>query len=100
MQHSENTSVNGDQAFTIELKSTGQQLEVPADKTVLEILQTAGVDVPMSCGQGICGTCMTGVVAGIVDHRDMYLTAEEQEANDQFTPCCSRSKSALLVLDL
>jgi vanillate monooxygenase ferredoxin subunit len=56
--------------------------------------------VPMSCGQGICGTCLTRVVGGVPDHRDMYLSGEEQDANDQFTPCCSRSKTAVLMLDL
>lgn len=54
----------------------------------------------MSCEQGVCGTCLTRVIEGIPDHKDLYLTPEEQAANDQFTPCCSRSKSARLVLDL
>ena len=54
----------------------------------------------VGCEQGVCGTCLTRVLEGQPDHKDMYLTPEEQQANDQFTPCCSRSKSALLVLDL
>jgi vanillate O-demethylase ferredoxin subunit len=54
----------------------------------------------MSCEQGVCGTCLTRVKAGMPDHRDQYLLPEEQAANDQFLPCCSRSKSARLVLDL
>jgi vanillate O-demethylase ferredoxin subunit len=48
----------------------------------------------------VCGTCLTRVIEGVPDHRDMYLTPEEQAANDQFLPCCSRSKSARLVLDI
>jgi len=32
--------------------------------------------------------------------RGKYLTPEEQAANDQFLPCCSRAKTAQLVLDL
>ncbi|MCU7226205.1 2Fe-2S iron-sulfur cluster binding domain-containing protein, partial [Acinetobacter bohemicus] len=40
------------------------------------------------------------VVEGEIDHRDMYLTEEEQAAQDQFTPCCSRAKSEMLVIDL
>ncbi len=86
--------------FTLELVKSGKQLTVPADKTALQVLEEAGVDVPMSCGQGICGTCLTRVVEGVPDHRDMYLTGEEQDANDQFTPCCSRSKTAVLKIDL
>ena len=89
-----------DTAFIVKLASSGQEIPVAADQTVLDALHGAGFDVPVSCGQGICGTCLTRVVEGTPDHRDMYLTPEEQDANDQFTPCCSRAKSATLVLDL
>jgi vanillate O-demethylase ferredoxin subunit len=92
--------IEANAAFTVELVKSGQRLDVPADQTVLQVLEAAGIDVPMSCGQGICGTCVTRVVDGVPDHRDMYFTGEEQDANDQFTPCCSRSKTALLRLDL
>ena len=78
----------------------GQRLQVQTDQTALQVLEAAGIAVPMSCGQGICGTCLTRVVGGVPDHRDMYLTGEEQDANDQFTPCCSRSKTEVLQLDL
>ena len=29
-----------------------------------------------------------------------HFDEEEQAANDQFTPCCSRAKTPVLVLDL
>ena len=48
----------------------------------------------------MCGTCLTRVLEGTPDHRDMFLLPDEQAKNDQFTPCCSRSKSPMLVLDL
>ena len=89
-----------DTAFTVKLASTGQEIPVAADKTVLDALHGAGLNVPISCGQGICGTCLTRVVEGTPDHRDMYLTPEEQDANDQFTPRCPCAKSVALVLDL
>jgi len=68
--------------------------------TVVQALSAAGVEIATSCEQGVCGTCLTRVLEGEPDHRDMYLTEEEQAANDQFTPCCSRSVSPVLVLDL
>ena len=92
--------VDADGAFMLELVKTGLRLEVRADQTALAVLEAAGLQVPMSCGQGICGTCLTRVVGGLPDHRDMYLSGEEQDANDQFTPCCSRSKTQVLQLDL
>jgi ferredoxin len=67
---------------------------------VLDVLLANGIEIPMSCEQGVCGTCVTGVLHGVPDHRDMFMTDEEHARNDQFTPCCSRAKSDLLVLDL
>lgn len=89
-----------DASFEVQLASSGQIVVVPQGKTVVQALAEAGVDVQVSCEQGVCGTCLTRVIEGIPDHKDMYLTPEEQAANDQFTPCCSRSKTPRLVLDL
>ena len=87
-------------AFRVKLASSGRIVEVGEHQTVVESLAAAGVTIPTSCEQGVCGTCLTRVLSGQPEHRDMYLTDEEREANDQFLPCCSRSKSAELVLDL
>ncbi|HZF80972.1 MAG TPA: PDR/VanB family oxidoreductase [Rubrivivax sp.] len=89
-----------DTPFDVQLASSGRVVLVPRDQTVVQALAAAGIEVATSCEQGICGTCLTRVLNGTPDHRDLYLTPEEQAANDQFTPCCSRSKSPLLVLDL
>lgn len=90
----------GDVAFDVQLARTGKTVRVAADQSVAQALAAAGVDVPVSCEQGVCGTCLTRVIDGTPDHRDMFLTDAEREANDQFTPCCSRAKGPLLVLDL
>jgi vanillate O-demethylase ferredoxin subunit len=90
----------GDQPFDVKLASSGACYTVPVGATVLQVLSAAGVFVPASCEQGVCGTCLTRVLDGVPDHRDLYLTEAEQAANDIFTPCCSRSRSATLLLDL
>ena len=89
-----------DRAFHIELKSSGQRYLVAPDQTIAEVLLSARVDIMLSCEQGICGSCITDVVAGIPDHRDCVLTDEEKAENTQITLCCSRAKSPVLVLDL
>lgn len=91
---------SADGAFQVKLGSSGQVFDIPADKTVIQVLESHGVEIAMSCEQGICGTCLTRVLEGVPDHRDLFLTEAEQAANDQFTPCCSRARSALLVLDI
>ncbi len=90
----------GDEPFEVKLASSGRVVVVPAGRTVVQALAEAGVEVMVSCEQGVCGTCLTRVLDGTPDHRDVYLSSDEQAANDSFTPCCSRSKSACLVLDL
>jgi vanillate O-demethylase ferredoxin subunit len=89
-----------DASFEIQLASSGRVITVAKDQTVTQALSAAGVEVQTACEQGVCGTCLTRVLGGVPDHKDSYLTPEEQAANDQFTPCCSRAKTARLVLDL
>ncbi|TFL14367.1 oxidoreductase [Pusillimonas caeni] len=91
---------SGDTSFEVKIASTGQVFTIPADKPITQVLDDAGVFIPVSCEEGVCGTCLTRVLEGTPDHRDLYLTDAEHEANDQFTPCCSRSKSPMLVLDI
>jgi len=91
---------SGDGAFELEIASTGQVITVQAKQTALHALHAAGLDIASSCEEGVCGTCLTGVKSGEPDHRDLYLTTEEHQANDQFMPCCSRARSARLMLDL
>lgn len=92
--------VQTDFDFLIKLARSGQTVAVRKDQSVLDALKSCGVVIASACEQGVCGTCLTRVLQGEPDHWDMFLTPEEQAANDQFLPCCSRSKSALLVLDL
>ncbi|WP_322086937.1 PDR/VanB family oxidoreductase [Burkholderia sp. BCC1999] len=91
---------SGDRSFDVEIASTGQVIRVAAEQTVIAALSAHGISVPTSCEQGVCGACLTHILDGTPDHRDMFLTAEEQARADQFTPCCSRSRSPKLVLDL
>ncbi|MEK1907586.1 MAG: PDR/VanB family oxidoreductase [Pseudomonas sp.] len=91
---------DGDQPFEVELASSGQTFHIPADRSVFEVLDEAGIEIETSCEQGICGACITRVLQGTPDHRDQFMTDKEHAVNDRFTPCCSRAKTPRLVLDL
>lgn len=86
--------------FDIKIQSSGQIIRVPENCSVIQVLAAQGIDIPTSCEQGVCGTCLTHVVDGVPDHRDMYLTDDEKSSNRMFLPCCSRSRSKMLVIDL
>lgn len=96
----EAVDTSNDGSFEVEISSTGQVVKIPADKSVIQVLDGLDIEIPFSCESGICGTCLTRVLEGEPDHRDLFLTEAEQAQNDQFTPCCSRSKSPRLVLDI
>lgn len=86
--------------FMLRLARTGCELAVMPGQTILEVVRAAGLDVPSSCEQGICGACETRVLEGAVDHRDSILSPDEQAANRTMMICCSGSQGPLLVLDL
>jgi len=86
--------------FEVTLARSGGTYLIPEDKSVVEVLAENGIEVEVSCEQGICGTCLTGVLEGDPDHRDMYLTDEEKSAGDKMTVCVSRAHGRKLVLDL
>jgi len=87
-------------AFEVELALTGRTLTVPPEKSILSVVEEAGVQVLSSCQEGTCGTCETAVLAGEVDRRDSLLTPDEQAANDTMFICVSRAACPKLVLEL
>lgn len=87
-------------AFTLELKRSGRCLTVPAGMGILDAIEAAGIEVPFSCREGVCGACEVKVLGGTPDHRDRVLSAQERARNDSLMVCCSGSLSDRLVLDL
>lgn len=88
-------------AFSVTLASSGASWPVPPEKTIARVLLDNGVDVPLSCEMGLCGACLTPVLAGEPDHRDTVQTEAEKSAPlQQIALCCSRSRSKTLVIDL
>jgi vanillate O-demethylase ferredoxin subunit len=92
--------ISNDQEFEVQIASSGERFIIPVGQSITSVLTNHGIDIPVACEQGVCGTCVTRVLDGIPMHRDVYLTDSEHASNDQLTPCCSRSKTKMLVLDL
>jgi ferredoxin-NADP reductase len=87
-------------AFTVEAQRSGKMVEVVDGDTIAKALARIGITVDVSCEEGVCGTCLTDVIAGEIDHRDQYLTDEEKAEGTMMLVCCSRARSPRLVLDL
>ncbi|ETS83659.1 hypothetical protein PFICI_05535 [Pestalotiopsis fici W106-1] len=81
--------------FEVEIKSTGKVLQVPQEKSLLQILNEAGLDVEWSCTVGTCGTCMVDYCKGDIEHRGMVLDDEEKQK--KMLACVSRGKGRVVI---
>lgn len=101
--HYEYFASNSDKAtdggFSVICQRSGVTVRVKSGQTILAAIAKAGVSVPSSCQEGICGACETKVVAGEPDHRDMILSDKERAEGKKIMICCSGSKSDQLTLD-
>ncbi len=94
------TEQDGDQPFEVELASTGQVFNIPPGKSIVEVLEDAGIDVMYDCARGDCGICQTDVISGTPDHRDVVLSDSERASGKVMQICVSRARSPRLVLDI
>lgn len=86
--------------FDVEFRGSGITAHVPEDSTILDVALEAGIDIEYSCMSGTCGSCVATVLDGVPDHRDEYLTEEEQGCGKSMLICCSGCRVGPLVLDL
>jgi ferredoxin len=86
--------------FKVMLQRQGLTVEVLPGVSILESIEQAGCMPICSCREGYCGCCETGVVDGLPDHRDEYLTQQDRDSGKKIMICVSRSRSSTLVLDL
>lgn len=91
---------SADRPFDVVIASTGERISVASKQSVVDALASHGVVVPTSCSEGTCGTCLTRVLEGEVEHRDVLLSDEERRRGEHFTPCCSRARGKEIILDL
>lgn len=91
--------VAGETAFEAELRDSGVTLQVPPGKTLLEMMIEANLDPMFDCRRGDCGVCVTQVLEGDAEHRDICLS-ERDRASGSFCTCVSRARGGRLVLDL
>jgi phthalate 4,5-dioxygenase reductase subunit len=84
--------------FSVSLHRSGIELEIPADRSILDVLRENNICPPSSCESGTCGSCRTRLLSGEVEHRDMVLMDDEK--HDQIMICVSRARNDALVIDL
>lgn len=86
--------------FEVVLARSGERITVPPDRSILDVALDHGVPALYSCCEGTCGTCVTRVLDGEVDHRDSVLSPAEREAAGLMAICVSRARGNHLELEL
>ncbi len=87
--------------FDLVLARSGRVLPVPARRSVVQILADAGIAVPTSCGQGLCGSCRVRVLDGRPRHGEQHVAAlDDPPGGPWVLACCGRADTARLVIDL
>lgn len=94
------TPDNSTASFEVELLQSGEVFTIPADKSIIDVLEEAGIDLVYDCRRGDCGICQTEVIEGEIEHRDVVLSDSERRSGKVMQICVSRAKSARIVLDL
>jgi len=89
-------------AFRVLVPRLGVDTVVPADKTLLDVLDSAGAEVISDCLRGECGLCLVNLLdhEQEIDHRNVFLSERQQADGDQLCACVSRSLGGTLTIDV
>ncbi|MBN3777961.1 hybrid-cluster NAD(P)-dependent oxidoreductase [Burkholderia sp. Ac-20345] len=85
------------ETFTIKLSRSSKTFTMNATDTVLSAARKAGVAIPSSCSQGICGTCKTRVLEGTVNMQHNGGIRDREVQKGFRLLCCSRPTSDLVL---
>lgn len=88
-------------AFRVEILHRGVSVDVQPEQSLLDALTAAGVDMVSDCRRGECGLCAVDIVDldGRIDHRDVFLSDAEKDANRTMCACVSRLVGGSAVID-
>ncbi|WDY59943.1 PDR/VanB family oxidoreductase [Pseudomonas sp. PSKL.D1] len=92
-------AVSSEQGSLLVLQRSGKEVQLQPRESLVQAAERVGVALPVSCGMGICGACVSRVIEGEPEHRDDYLSAEQRASGQWIAPCVSGCRGARLVLD-
>ncbi|SEB16060.1 Ferredoxin-NADP reductase [Paraburkholderia sartisoli] len=91
------TSVETDVRFKVSFTKSNRQIECGSAQHVLDAAKKAGVRLPSSCTQGMCGTCKVKLVSGEVAMKHAGGIRQREIDQGMVLLCCSTPLSDLVV---
>jgi vanillate O-demethylase ferredoxin subunit len=87
------------EAFRVRLPQLNREIVVPENQSMLDALENAGIGVISDCRRGECGVCAINIVGveGQVDHRDVFFSEQQKQANTKICACVSRAIGTIIV---
>jgi ferredoxin-NADP reductase len=88
--------------FRVVISRIGRTIEVPANQTMLDALEAAGIDMMHDCRRGECGLCALDILDADVpvDHRDVFFSEAEKARNAKLCTCVSRAVGGTVTVDI
>jgi len=85
--------------FTVAVPRHGVEIVVPRNRTLLDTLADAGIEVISDCRKGECGLCALTVMSfdGRIDHRDVFLSDAQKAENQKICACVSRAAGRIVI---
>lgn len=82
----------------VRLEPSGLGFEAEAGTTLLKAAESAGIEMPSSCRNGTCRTCICRLLSGSIRHTVEWpgLSAEEK-AEGWILPCVAEAQSDLSI---
>lgn len=82
--------------FIVKEPALGLEVAVGPGRSMLEALEDAGADMMSDCRKGECGLCEVRILKleGVIDHRDVFYSARQQNATEKMACCVSRAVSS------
>ncbi|WP_030611355.1 hybrid-cluster NAD(P)-dependent oxidoreductase [Streptomyces sclerotialus] len=83
--------------FKVEFARSGRTVDCDAGTPVLAAASRAGLTLPASCVQGMCGTCKTTLLAGSVDMQHNGGIRPREIADNKILLCCAKPLDDLVI---
>ncbi|MGX9792466.1 2Fe-2S iron-sulfur cluster-binding protein [Mycobacterium sp. MMS18-G62] len=77
----------------VDIDGQRHRVEWPRQSSLVDVLIDAGIDVPHSCREGRCGSCVCTVVSGEVDMAPNDVLEPEDRQAGLILACQARASS-------